>query len=120
MEGLTMAFDMNSIGQRLKTSREKMGLTQKHIAEYLGVDQSLVSKFESGERVISSDMLDALSALFCCPVSAFVSNNDCLKPIEFAFRTTALDTEDLSALAILNKIALNQLQMENLAKGVEA
>ena len=118
MEEPDMA-DMNTLGQRLKASREKMGLTQKHIAEYLKVDQSLVSKFESGERVISSDMLDALSALFCCPVSALISNGDCHKPIEFAFRTTALDTDDLAVLAKLNKIVLNQLQMEDLLKGAK-
>ncbi|WP_320129723.1 helix-turn-helix transcriptional regulator [uncultured Sphaerochaeta sp.] len=115
-----MAVDMKIIGERLKVSRERIGLTQKHIAEYLNVDQSLVSKFESGERVISSDMLDALSALFCCSISALISNNDCIKPIEFAFRTTALDKEDLEALAIINKIALNQVQMEKLSKGVKA
>ena len=115
-----MTIDMKIMGDRLKASREKIGLTQNHIAEYLNVDQSLVSKFESGERVISTDMLDALSALFCCPVSAFVSNNDYGKPIEFAFRTSAIEKNDLEALASINKIALNQLQMERLSKGIKA
>ncbi len=112
-----MAIDMSIVGSNLKSLREGMGLGQKNVASYLGVDQSLVSKFESGERTISADMLSRLSALFCCPVSRIVTPDAGKPSLTFAFRANGLDDSDLEALAVVNKIALNQLQMDRLAGG---
>lgn len=112
-----MAIDMSIVGPNLKSLREGMDLGQKNVASYLGVDQSLISKFESGERAISADMLSKLSALFCCPVSRIVTPDVGRPSMAFAFRTNGLDGSDLKALAVINKIALNQLQMDRLAGG---
>ncbi len=109
--------DLKTLGANIKTLRQRAGLRQKHIAGYLGVDQSLVSKFESGERAISSDMLDKIAALFCCPVSVLMSPNECESPVLFAFRTTGVEGEDLEALAMINRIALNQMLMDELLEG---
>lgn len=112
-----MAICMSIVGSNLKSLREGMGLTQKNVASYLGVDQSLVSKFESGERAISADMLNRLSALFCCPVSRIVTPDADKPSLAFSFRANRLDSSDLKALAVINKIALNQLEMDRLAGG---
>ncbi len=112
-----MAIDMDVVGSNLKSLREGMGLGQKNIASYLGVDQSLVSKFESGERAISAHMLDRLSALFCCPLPKIVTPDAGKPTLAFAFRANGLSGSDLEALAVINKIALNQLQMDRLAGG---
>jgi len=112
-----MTRDVSCIGERIKELRESIGLTQNHVAEYLGVDQSLISKFESGERAISSDMLDALSTLFCCPLDSIIAPQRGVTSIGFAFRTNRLDKEDLLALAIVHKIVLNQMQMDAISKG---
>lgn len=112
-----MLIDMKKVGPRLKVLRESVNLTQKDIASYLSVDQSLVSKFETGERSISSDMLKSLSNLYCCPVPSMISDEKVSTPYHFAFRTKNLNSEDLSALAVINKIALNQMQMDRLIGG---
>ncbi|MDR3602914.1 Transcriptional regulator, XRE family [Candidatus Desulfosporosinus infrequens] len=112
-----MILDMKIIGANIKALRDNAGLGQKHIASYLGVDQSLISKFEAGERAISSDMLDKLAALFCCPVSVITLPDECKSSISFAFRTIGIDGEDLEALAVINRIALNQMQMDKIAGG---
>ncbi len=109
-----MLFNAKTLGTNIKALRDRAGLGQKHVAGYLGVDQSLVSKSESGERTISSDMLDKLGNLFCCPVSVLMSTDECKSPVVFNFRATEIETEDLEALAVINRIALNQMQIDEL------
>lgn len=111
-----MAIDMKFIGTRLRELRTASTLSQSNIAEYLQVDQSLIAKYESGERTISTDTLDKLSALFCCPVSTILSSGTCSESIEFAFRTTHLNEKDLIALAEINRIALNQMEMDEITE----
>lgn len=117
METSLSTIEISDIGTKIKRLREKASLTQKQIAEYLSVDQSLISKFEKGERSISTDILNQLATLFCCPISTLVSDEKMTPVYNIAFRTSSMDTADLNALAIINKIALNQLKMDQLAGG---
>ena len=48
-------MDRLSIGNKIKELRTKAGFNQTIIAEYLQVDQSLISKIEKGEREASTD-----------------------------------------------------------------
>lgn len=70
-----------SINGKIKEFRENSGYTQKNIADFLGVDQSMVSKIEKGERSLTSDMLDSLSALFGVPVSSFQTMQPFRQPL---------------------------------------
>lgn len=117
--GRNMAEITNTnIGMKIKKLRENANLTQKQIAEFLSIDQSLVSKFEKGERSISSDVLNEIATLFCCPISSLISDEDITPKYAIAFRTTSIETSDLCALSIINKIALNQFKMDKLAGGI--
>ncbi len=49
---------------KLKELRSKYGLSQKQIAERLGVSPSIVSGYETGERTPSTEVLLSLSRLF--------------------------------------------------------
>ncbi|HAF86841.1 MAG TPA: XRE family transcriptional regulator [Sphaerochaeta sp.] len=109
-----MIFDMKCIGERLKQLRTNAGLSQKNVSDYLQVDQSLVAKYESGTRTISSDMLDALSTLFCCPLQTLLSEKEITESIGFAFRTNNLTQEDFLALSAIHRIVLNQREMDEL------
>ena len=51
---------MNTIGQKIKALREKAGLSQMHIAQFLGIDQSTISKCEKGERQFDFNERDEL------------------------------------------------------------
>lgn len=102
------------VGARLKTVRKKCRLTQAQVAEYLGIDQSLVSKIEEGERAASSAMLTKLAALFCCPVTVLAGAEADQTAMRVAFRAEGLQSGDLQCLAFINKIALHQEQMEKL------
>lgn len=42
-----------SIGERLKAAREKAGITQRQLAEKIGVTQKDICRWEKGERTPS-------------------------------------------------------------------
>ena len=107
--------DLKNVGKNIKVLREKSGLNQKQVAEFLGLDQSMISKIEKGERNISADLIDKLANLFCCPVSSIVYGDDDLT-CKVAFRSNLLKKEDLEALSLINRIALNQFDMDRIAR----
>lgn len=51
-------------GDRLRELRKGQGLTQKQLADRLGVVKSVVSYYESGERYPSYDVLIKISSIF--------------------------------------------------------
>ena len=105
------------VGEKAKKLREQYGLNQSQIAQYLNVDQSYISKCEKGERQFSADMLDKMGNLFGCSVDFFTNESVEYCPIPFALRANAMETVDLEAIAIMNKLALNLRYMTALVKG---
>lgn len=55
---------MVNFGNTLKALRLKAGMTQKQLAEKLGVTKSIVSYYELHERTPSPDMLIKISSVF--------------------------------------------------------
>ena len=111
---MTMA---NIIGNNIKTLRDGMGFTQSTIARFLNVDQSLISKVEKGERILSADMLEKLTCLFGVSVDAIEGSDIEASSLSFAFRASDLSVEDLEAISAINRIALNSEYMAELLKG---
>lgn len=110
--------NMTNIGEKIKRLRETAKVTQTQLAEFLSIDQSLVSKIEKGERSISSDMLSNIATLFCYPLSKLLTEDEVKPTYNIAFRTTTISNDDLRALFVINKIALNQFKMDQLAGGI--
>lgn len=110
-----MTKHMADIGTKQKLLREDAHLTQKQIAKYLLIDKSLVSKIE----IISSDTLNELSALYGCPVPLLISNDVSAPAFSQAFKEASLDFTEQQTLSILNKIALNQFTMDQLAEVIK-
>lgn len=108
------------IGAKIKSLREKSGFTQSNVANYLKVDQSLVSMVEKGKRAPTSDMLDKLAALFGVQISAFEELEATVKPLSFALRANEIGEGDLEAISAINKIALNCNFMTQLLESVHA
>ncbi len=95
------------IGSRIKLFREQSGFTQRTIAEYLHVDQSLVSMAESGKRGFTADMLEKLADLFGVPLSAFETEEMEMKALSFALRASEIDETDMETIRVIHRIALN-------------
>ena len=112
-----MNIDLNKLGKNIKKAREYSKLSQHDVARFLGVDQSLISKYESGERAVSADSLDKLASLLCFSVKELLFSDDINPKGEVAFRTEGLTFEDNCILAKVNTIILNQLEMDGFIHG---
>lgn len=105
------------VGERIKNLREASGLTQHQIADYLGMDQSLLSRVEKNERQMNLEALDKLTNLFGCSIQYNDAISEERAPLKFAFRASEISSEDFETLAAINKIALNLSAMNLLLGG---
>jgi transcriptional regulator with XRE-family HTH domain len=106
-----------NLGYRLKTLRENCGFTQSNIANFLNVDQSLISMAEKGKRALTSDMIDKLSALYGVQPIAFHESDTLVRHLTFALRANEILEEDLEVISSINRIALNSIFMTKLLEG---
>lgn len=102
-----------NINNQIKEIREKRGYTKKNIAVFLNVEQDIVSKIENGEQPLTLNTLNSLSELFGVPMPSF-SNDTTISPINFAMQTSDLTSDDLRAIAAINRIAMNSEFMNNM------
>lgn len=109
--------DLKEVGKRIKDLREEAGLTQAKVAEYLSLDQSMMAKMEKGERTISTNVIHKLSCLFCCPESYLLLEDDNPGDYMLSFHKTDLTFDDLNTLATINKLLLNQNEIDHLLGG---
>ena len=103
-----------TLGEKLKALRKEYGYTQKDISDFLGVDQSLISKFESGERIISINILEKLSNLYCCDLVD--TTTSCHPKLQVAFRAKNIGATELETIQTVNRIVLNAAFMADLLK----
>ena len=54
-------FDIKTLGQRLRAIRKDLGMTQVNVAKELGIAQSLVSKLELVQPVLSPVVIGYIS-----------------------------------------------------------
>ena len=57
---------IKDLGQRLQEQRILKNLSQKQVATSIGVSASVISNYESGERVPSLEVLVSLARLYHC------------------------------------------------------
>lgn len=110
-------MNQNHIGNRIRELREQAHLRQSQVAAYLYVDQSYLSKIETGERAISVEQLERLAELYGCPLEVFENPNIKVSPIQFALRAKDVTIEDMNIIAEINHIAANSKYMANLLGG---
>lgn len=103
-----------TIGQKIKALRTKSGLNQVQIAQFLGVDQSTISKCEKGKRPFQVDHLERLGSLFGVSLSDLMNEEASAAPLTIAFRTEGMQVEDLHAIADVQEIVLNLGEMRAL------
>lgn len=76
-------------GERLRTLRLLMGMSQAELAATAGVTQALISQAEKGTKSVSDDLLSAVAAATGTPVSFFDVDPDELPTDTLHFRKKA-------------------------------
>ena len=102
------------MNERLKSLRKESKITQEQLAQFLAVDQSLITKLENGTRNFSTTMVDKICSLFGCSEQYLMGESEDYIPLNFAFRSTGIEAEDLDSIAAVNKIAMNLKYMNEL------
>ena len=92
---------------RLKQLRKESKITQEQLAKYLNVDQTMITKLENGTRSLSVSMIEKICNLFGCSDAYLMGEDDAYIPLNFAFRSNGIQTEDLEGIAVINRIAMN-------------
>lgn len=64
-----------SVAERLTELRKEKGLTQAELAELADVSRQAVSKWETGEKIPSSEKLIKLSEIFAVPLDCLVKGD---------------------------------------------
>ena len=104
---------MNSIRDNFRRIRESMNITQAYLADYLGIDQSMLSKFEKGERELSTHHLDKACLLFGCFIQD-LELDDFEPSLKISFRAKEFESIDLESISKIQQIALNIIEMKAL------
>ena len=92
---------------RLKQLRKESKITQEQMAKYLNVDQTMITKLENGTRSLNVSLIEKICNLFGCSEAYLLGEDDAYIPLNFAFRSNGIQTEDLESIAVINKIAMN-------------
>lgn len=92
---------------RLKDLRKESKLTQEQLAQYLQVDQTLIAKLENGSRTMNTTLIEKLCNLYGCSEEYLMGESNEYIPLNFSFRSNAIQSEDLESIASINKIIMN-------------
>jgi transcriptional regulator with XRE-family HTH domain len=100
------------IGSNIRRFRDRLGLTQEQLAEYLNISRGEMVYYESGSRNIPSGVITKAANLFGIDeYDLYESNPELIETnLAFAFRAT-LNTADLTPIAEFQKIVRNYIQL---------
>lgn len=84
-----MSDNKKVIGERLKRLRETKGLKQNRVAQILGVHNSTLAKYESGEREPDNETLTRLAEIYEVTVDYLLTGDHKTKLLRATLETTS-------------------------------
>lgn len=73
---------MNILGKRIKSERERKGLSQIELAKLLNISNTTLSQYETGQRIPSDEIKIKLAEIFNCSVDYLLGLTNVRDPIE--------------------------------------
>jgi len=92
---------------------ENNSFTQEQIADFLHVDQSLISKWKKQERLINAEQFQSLCNMLGHSMSDYLNGNT-ESTIKVAFRASKLKDSDIIAIARFNTVFSNLILLGEL------
>ncbi|MFI5882040.1 helix-turn-helix domain-containing protein [Streptomyces sp. NPDC051554] len=74
--------ELERLGERLKTTRDYLGMSQQYVSDNTGIPRSAISDIERGARRVDSLELKKLARLYRQPVSYFLAEEEDADPGE--------------------------------------
>ena len=65
---------VDTFAKRLKTMREKSGISKRALAELCGLSKNLITLYENGERQPSLNSLIAIAKYFECGINDLIGD----------------------------------------------
>lgn len=90
-------MDRSAFADRISKLRIEKGLSQHHLAQQLGVKRSVVSYYESGERLPSLDVLIEMSRVFNVSTDYLLKGKDASKIIS----VSDLNENDIDVIMVM-------------------
>ncbi|WP_449453696.1 helix-turn-helix domain-containing protein [Streptococcus suis] len=96
---------------RLKELRQEKKLSQKELADYLGINEKTISRWENGESTIKSDKAQALADHFGVPVGYLLGYDVKLSDTKKALleSTQSLEDKTKQAFEVANSVFVEQV-----------
>ncbi len=107
-----------SVAGNLLALRQRHGLTQESLANYLGVARPTISYYETGERNVPLEHLEKLANFFGIDTYDLLEENteNQQSMVAFAFRADELNSEDMNGIAAFRKVVRNYLKMKEVSQ----
>ena len=113
-------LDSVSIGMNAKDARKSSGYSKATVAEFLKLDQCLISDFENGHSPNRSDLLERLACLYGINISDFErSESSQVEDRRIGCGLNTMTLQDMEAIHDINRIAMNLFFMSDLAECAE-
>jgi Zn-dependent peptidase ImmA (M78 family) len=101
---------MNTVGNNIKYYREILKIKKKELAEQLGYDASIITRYENGERTPTLDVLIKLSRIFGVSLEKLAAEKN--DPIQMAARNCGeVSTEDRKELMVFETLASDYIHL---------
>lgn len=97
----------NIVGENIKIARKQNGFTQKQLSDFLGIDSTLISKYENGKIDISQNIIEKLAELFCMQPYDLINGNFDQQNKTTSIKAKELSGDDLESLSKANRLVLD-------------
>lgn len=94
-----------SIGEIIQSYRERNGLSQQKVADYIQIKRESLSYYETNERDAPLEVLERLADLYGAELTDFFETDPLMvqSNIAFAFRAEEIQDSDLAQLESFRK-----------------
>lgn len=103
---------MKNLLKNIKYLKNKTGITDKQLQDYLKLNNVEYKKFLSGDFEYTSDNIEDLSDLFMLDSKESIETE--IKEYNNQLLDNNLDKEEIEAISNINKIVKNQIAMDKL------